>query len=69
MESELTKQNSNKKENDYDILYIKICSKQTMDYINCIHNEPYGFKCDKDKLLKLFLKCQENRVNDVNIEK
>jgi len=54
------------KKDDYDILYVKICSKETIDYINCVHNEPYGFKCDKNKLLKIFLDCQELSNNTVN---
>lgn len=50
--------------NDYEILYIKLCSKETVDYINCVHNESYKFKCDKQKLLNLFLECQKNITHE-----
>ena len=59
------KNNKDNKDN-YEILYIKLCSKETVDYINCVHNEPYGFKCNKQKLLNLFLECQKKLTDEIN---
>jgi len=50
----------NKEQDINDILYINLCVDETKKYLNCVHNEPYGIKCDKDMLFKSILKCQNN---------
>lgn len=56
-------ENTNKSHNsnEYEIIYVNICSKETVDYINCVHSETYGVKCNKNKLLKLFLDCHHGK--------
>jgi hypothetical protein len=53
--------------NDYENLYINICTKETVDLINCIYSEPN--KCDREKLLYLFLKCNNQTNKHNNIKK
>jgi len=59
---------NNDKKNEYETVYINVCSKETIDYINCVHNETYGMKCDKMKLLNLFLDCHHGKHKEDKIK-
>jgi hypothetical protein len=60
MSSKNTSNTINNEQDINDILYINLCIDETKNYLNCVHNEPYGIKCDKHMLFKLILKCKNN---------
>jgi len=58
--------NKNDTYKKYEILYIRLCSKQTADYVKCLNND-YQDGIDCEELRKKYVSCINSNNNNNNI--